>query len=32
MEQADNLVGVTLNPDGTSRVVTQRLRERAPVS
>jgi chromosome segregation protein len=28
MEQADNLVGVTLNPDGTSRVVTQRLRER----
>lgn len=28
MEQADTLVGVTLNPDGTSRVVTQRLSER----
>ena len=27
MERADTLIGVTLNPDGTSRVVTQRLRE-----
>jgi len=32
MEQADTLVGVTLNPDGTSRVVMQRLRERVAVS
>jgi chromosome segregation protein len=29
MERADSLVGVTLNPDGTSRVVTQDLREHA---
>jgi chromosome segregation protein len=29
MERADTLIGVTLNPDGTSRVVTQRLREHA---
>ena len=27
MERADTLIGVTLNPDGTSRVVTQRLRD-----
>ncbi|MEX2394777.1 MAG: AAA family ATPase, partial [Actinomycetota bacterium] len=27
MERADTLIGVTLNPDGTSRVVTQRLKE-----
>jgi chromosome segregation protein len=27
MERADTLIGVTLNPDGSSRVVTQRLRE-----
>ena len=27
MERADTLIGVTLNPDGTSRVITQRLRE-----
>ncbi|HVL81953.1 MAG TPA: chromosome segregation protein SMC [Actinomycetota bacterium] len=27
MERADTLVGVTLNPDGTSRVVTQALHE-----
>jgi chromosome segregation protein len=29
MERADTLIGVTLNPDGSSRVVTQRLREHA---
>ena len=29
MERSDTLIGVTLNPDGTSRVVTQRLREHA---
>jgi chromosome segregation protein len=27
MERGDTLIGVTLNPDGSSRVVTQRLRE-----
>ncbi|HVE92932.1 MAG TPA: chromosome segregation protein SMC [Actinomycetota bacterium] len=29
MERADSLIGVTLNPDGTSRVVTQKLQEPA---
>ncbi len=29
MERSDTLIGVTLNPDGTSRVITQRLREHA---
>jgi chromosome segregation protein len=31
MERADALIGVTLNPDGTSRVVTQSLREHEAV-
>ncbi len=29
MERSDTLIGVTLNPDGTSRVITQRLQEHA---